>query len=143
MLLRGINHAVLKVRSLDASDQFYREVLGMERVGERGRMWFYTAGAHHHDLALVEVGAGATVPGPRHTGLFHLCFDVADANALRELHTRMKQAGVRVSEGVDHGIMRSFYTQDPDGNMIEFGFDVPQSEWKHEQPYASDRAFEI
>lgn len=31
MTLRGINHIVLKVRNLHASDHFYRGVLGMER----------------------------------------------------------------------------------------------------------------
>ncbi len=143
MLLRGINHVVLKVRSLAASDKFYREILGMEKVGERGPMWFYTAGAHHHDFAIVEIGPDARSAGAGQIGLFHLCFDVADGSALRELHDRMVRAGLRVSDGVDHGIMKSFYTHDPDGNVVEFGYDVPREEWKHGDPFREDRAFQI
>jgi catechol 2,3-dioxygenase len=143
VLLRGINHVVLKVRSLAASDQFYRGVLGMKRVGERGPMWFYTAGMHHHDFAIVELGAGAKSPGPEQIGLFHLCFDVQDGPGLRDLHDRMTRAGIRVSGGVDHGIMRSFYTHDPDGNVVEFGYDMAREEWEHSDPFAEDRTFEI
>ena len=143
MLLRGINHVVLKVRSLVDSDRFYRELLGMKRVGERGQMWFYTAGAHHHDFALVEIGAEANRPGPAHLGLFHLCFDVENETALREMHDRLIEGKVSVSGGVDHGIMRSFYTHDPDGNVIEFGYDVPRESWQDADPFAEDRAFQI
>jgi catechol 2,3-dioxygenase len=143
MLLRGINHVVLKVRSLAASDGFYREVLGMRRVGARGQMWFYTAGAHHHDFALIEIGVEAKNAGPAHVGLLHLCFDVKDESALREMHDRLTKAGASVSGGVDHGIMRSFYTHDPDGNVIEFGYDVPRDRWEDADPFAEDRAFQI
>jgi catechol 2,3-dioxygenase len=152
MLLRGINHIVLKVRSLAASDQFYREVLGLERVGQRQGMWFYKAGGHHHDLALVEVGDGAAAPGNTgrvrnqgraETGLFHFCFDVADESALAELHRCCREAGVPVLGAVDHNIMRAFYVQDPDGHTVELGVDVPPAEWADpSHPFAADRPFD-
>lgn len=56
MALQGINHLALKVRNLKISDNFYREILGLQRVGERSKMWFYHAGGYSHDLALVEAG---------------------------------------------------------------------------------------
>lgn len=142
MALRGINHVVLKVRSLEASDRFYREVLGLTRVGERGRMWFYTAGAHHHDLALLEVGADAPAPQDRAAGLFHFCFDVTGETELAVLYQRCRDAGAEILGGVDHNIMRSFYVRDPDGNVVELGVDVPGKEWDNQDhPFAFDRPY--
>ncbi len=54
-MLHGINHMALPVRNLEVSDRFYRGILGLCLVGERPGMKFYTAGLHHHDLALTRV----------------------------------------------------------------------------------------
>ena len=144
MVLRGINHVVLKIRNLGASDAFYRGVLGLERVGERGPMWFYTAGAHHHDLGLVEVGRGAIAPPNEAVGLFHLCFDVVDEKSLAQLYEKCRDAGVYPLGSVDHNIMRSFYVSDPDGNVIELGVDIPKSEWKDKaNAFETDRPYSI
>lgn len=144
MTLQGINHVVLKVKNLETSDYFYREILGMQRVGERGRMWFYSAGRHHHDLALTEVGDRATMPSVQHTGLFHLCFNVSDEQALAKLYHRVLATGVKVLGTVDHTMMRSFYVLDPDRHVIELGVDIPQAEWAHlADPFAKDAAYTI
>lgn len=144
MALQGINHIVLKVRNLEASDRFYQEILGMQKVAERPGMWFYHAGKHHHDLALVEVGDRAIAPQTQATGLFHICFNVSDEQALAELHNRYKSAGVTILGTVDHTIMRSFYVLDPDRNVIELGVDVPQAEWAHiPAPFSRDVAYSL
>lgn len=144
MALQGINHVVLKVKNLESSDYFYREILGMQRVGERDRMWFYSAGNHHHDIALAEVGNHATAPQNQQTGLFHLCFSVSDEQALAKLYERTKTAGVTVLGTVDHTIMRSFYVLDPDRHVIELGIDVPQAEWAHlADPFGRDVAYSL
>ena len=144
MALQGINHIVLKVRNLEVSDRFYQEILGMQRVAERHRMWFYKAGKHHHDLALVEVGSHALAPQSQATGLFHICFNVSDEQALAQLHERCKSAGVTILGTVDHTIMRSFYVLDPDRNVIELGVDVPQEEWAHiPAPFSRDVAYSL
>lgn len=146
MLVRGINHVVLKVQNLEASDRFYREIIGLEPVGSRGRMRFYSAGAHTHDFGIVEVGQVA----PTHlsdaslaTGLFHFCFDVASEADLKALYARLRGAGVAVSGGVDHNIMHSFYTHDPDGHVIEFGVDVPKKQWTGDDAWAEDKSYAI
>lgn len=142
MLLQGINHVVLKVKSLIKSDKFYREVLEMQRVADRPGMWFYHAGGHHHDLALVEVGTAS--PQRHQTGLFHLCFDVSDESALAKLYQRCKLAGIPILGTADHTVMRSFYVLDPDGYVVEFGVDVPKEQWANlAAPFARDFAYSL
>jgi catechol 2,3-dioxygenase len=144
MALQGINHVVLKVRNLHASNLFYQEILGMKRVAERPGMWFYHAGGHPHDLALVEVGTKALSPQMYETGLFHLCFSVSDEQALAQVYIRCQSAGVPILGTVDHTVMRSFYVLDPDGHVVELGVDVPQEEWAHlPEPFARDLAYSL
>lgn len=141
--VRGINHVVLRVSDLEASDGFYRGVLGLRRVGERGRMWFYSSGAHHHDLGLVEMGHRGR-ESPSQSSLVHLCFDVPDEAALARLHRRCIEAGVPVLGSVDHNVSRSFYARDPDGNVVELTFDLPRRAWVNQtEPFAEDLPYEI
>jgi catechol 2,3-dioxygenase len=141
--VRGINHIVLKVRNLEASDKFYREALGLTKIGARGRMWFYTAGAHHHDLALFEVRR-SSVPGAAESSLFHFCLDVADETALVRVYRRCLEAGVAILGTVDHNISRSFYARDPDGNVVELTYDVPREQWANlTDPFAEDLPYEL
>lgn len=143
MGLQGINHVVLKVKNLRSADYFYREILGMQLVGKRGGMYFYHAGGHPHDLALLEVGTNAASPQRHETGLFHLCFTVTDEQALIDIYNRCQAAGVSILGTSDHTVMRSFYVVDPDGHVVEFGFDVPQEEWGVPDPFARDFAYSI
>lgn len=129
MSLRRINHVALKVRELSVSDRFYREILGMEKVGERPRMWFYRAGGQQHDLALFELGAAGKLPSPQHTGMFHLGFTVSSEAALAALYKRCQEVGVPFLGAVEDDVMHAFYVQDPDGNTIELGVEAAQENW--------------
>lgn len=145
MALKGINHVVLKVRDLDAAERFYR-LLGFTPSGTRAdmRMRFYHGGAHAHDLALIEVGAGAPEAPRQAVGLFHFCVTVEAERELAVLRERLAAAGHRVSDGVDHIVSRSFYTRDPDGNGVEVTWDTPESDWRDlENPFALDRPYDL
>ena len=136
-MLHGINHIALPVRSLDVSDRFYRGILGLRAVGERPGMKFYTAGLHHHDLALMETGELFPV-----SGFSHFCLDVEDEQSLAALYVCCRAAGARILESVDHTISRAFYIIDPDDHIVELGVDVPQSEWgSWPNPFGRDVAY--
>ena len=50
MQIKAIGHIVLKVRNLDRSAAFYRDVLGMQEVMRyQGAMAFFSFGDNHHD----------------------------------------------------------------------------------------------
>lgn len=127
----GIGHVVLKVRDLDRSLAFYRDLLGFQVSGEMSNvMIFLTAtGANHHDLALLRVGDQAPSPLPTAVGLYHVAIQLPDMDALREAHAALTERGL-LKGTADHGVSRSLYTADPDGNEIELFCDAPREEWE-------------
>lgn len=126
-----IGHVVLKVRDLDRSIAFYRDLLGFTVSGEMSNvMIFLTAtGENHHDLALLRVGDQAPSPLPTAVGLYHVAIQLADMDALRQAHAALSERGM-LRGAADHGVSRSLYTADPDGNEIELFCDAPREEWE-------------
>jgi catechol-2,3-dioxygenase len=77
-------------------------------------------------------------------GLFHFCITVETEAELGALRERLRQAGHRVSEGVDHVVSRSFYTRDPGGHGVELTWDTPESDWRHlDNPFAADGPYAV
>jgi catechol 2,3-dioxygenase len=141
MYIDGINHLTLRVSNLEISDHFYRQVLGLTRVGQRPGMHFYTSGRFTHELALLH-DRGYRNNG--RSGMAHVCFNVSTRENLRTLHQRCRHFGFAPSKGVDHTIMHAFYLPDPDGHVIEIGLDIPESAWRHvAEPFARDHALEL
>src|SRR5688500_20267808 len=66
---RELGHVSLFVRDLDATRRFYSGVLGLTETGtgKNGRIVFFSAGRHHHDVSC-EL-ARADGPGPQPKGV--------------------------------------------------------------------------
>jgi catechol 2,3-dioxygenase len=126
-----IGHVVLKVRDLDRSLAFYRDLLGFRVAGEMSNvMIFLTAtGENHHDLALLRVGDSAPSPLATAVGLYHVAIQLPDWEAVQRAHAVLSERGL-LRGAVDHGVSRSLYTADPDGNEIELYCDAPRDEWE-------------
>jgi catechol-2,3-dioxygenase len=126
-----LNHAVLFVRDLDRSVDFYSRVFGFEEIArEQGMMAFLRAKGsdNHHDLGLMAVGPDAPRPPRGSTGLYHLAWQVPLIEDLA------RAAEVLSSEGAlggasDHGATKSLYGRDPDGNEFEIMWMVPREQW--------------
>ena len=132
MQIKAIGHLVLKVRDLERSAAFYRDVLGMKEVMRyRGMMAFFSFSSNHHDLGLLQLGPQAELPDPHSIGLYHVAFKVGDSlDELRECKAHLEKHGVQLIGMSDHGVSQSLYLTDPDGNEIELFVDADPALWK-------------
>ena len=127
-----LNHAVLYVRDAQRSAEFYGRVFGFEVVSSEfgGQAVFLRAGGgtNHHDLGLFSVGSQAPRPPRGSTGLYHLAWEVPRIEDLAAAAGALSEAGA-LSGASDHGVSKSLYGADPDGNEFEIMWRVPREAW--------------
>ena len=133
MQIKTLGHVVLKVRNLERSVQFYRDILGMREVARyRGAMVFFSFGSNHHDLALLQLGEQASQPAQNDIGLYHVAFKIGDSlDELCACKAHLEQHGVTIVGSSDHNVSQSLYIQDPDGIDIELYVDADPALWKN------------
>jgi catechol-2,3-dioxygenase len=127
-----LNHAVLFVRDVDRAAEFYRSVFGFEEMerptGMRAAFMRSPIGGNHHDLGLFEVGADAPRPPRGSVGLYHLAWEVPTIEDLVAAARELSAAGAMTGAS-DHGVSKSLYGRDPDGNEFEVMWQVPREAW--------------
>jgi catechol 2,3-dioxygenase len=117
-----IGHVVIKVRNLERSRKFYAELLGLQLMHEMPQIkmaFLASNGRDHHEIGLVEVGDAAPGPQKGETGLLHIAFRLRDEDHLKAAYRELKENNVEIVSTVDHGITKSIYFRDPDGNQLE------------------------
>ena len=128
----GLNHAVLFVRDAQVAAEFYGRVFGFEVVAVEsgGNAVFMRAsgGDNHHDLGLFSVGPDAPRAPRGSTGLYHLAWEVPTIEDLARAAEVLSGAGA-LGGSSDHGVSKSLYGADPDGNEFEIMWRVPREAW--------------
>jgi catechol-2,3-dioxygenase len=133
MAVRRLNHAVLYVRDLASTVDFYRGALGLEvRMQIPGRAAFLRApgSANDHDLGLFEVGDAAQPQSP-YLGLYHLAWEVGTLAELADIRAQLSARGALVGAS-DHRVSKSLYAKDPSGIEFEVMWRVPAEDWEQE-----------
>jgi len=127
-----LNHAVLFVRDAPTSAEFYAKVFGFVVAGSEfgGQAIFMRSPLqdNHHDLGLFSVGPDAPRPPRGSVGLYHLAWEVPTIEDLREAAGVLQEAGA-LGGASDHGVSKSLYGHDPDGNEFEIMWRVPREAW--------------
>ena len=130
MVITGVNHAVLYVRSATRAVRFYEDVLDFVvlKADPEGKWAFMNApgSRNDHDIAFFSIGdrAGPPTAGGQTVGLYHLAWEVASIDDLVRLRQRLVEAGALVGEA-NHDTHLSLYAKDPDGLEFELTWFVP------------------
>ncbi len=137
-----VGHLVLRVKDVERSKRFFTEMLNLPVVAEneRGMVFFSTdVEDNHHMLAIMPSKEGAAMPSPDHVGMQHLSFELSTFAELQDAYRRFKENGVNIDHTVYHGVSKSVYFNDPDGNLFEVYCNVPPEEYKKSVPHPYSR----
>jgi catechol 2,3-dioxygenase-like lactoylglutathione lyase family enzyme len=125
--VQELGHVSLFVKDLDASIRFYRDILGLRDVGrgKNGRIAFFSAGPHHHDLSIEVARADGPERPKGAPGLYHIAFQVGTAReALDEARRWVEAHGLTPFGEVNGRESASISIRDPDGHEIELYVDL-------------------
>jgi catechol 2,3-dioxygenase len=132
MRVQSLGHVVRKVQSIERSEAFYSQVLGIpviSRISHPVRMTFFSLG-NHHDLAIIAVGEHAPTPDPTATGLAHVAFRIGDTDEqFSSMKGDLDAEGVPILYEADRAFTKSVHLLDPDGNEVELYIDTSDA-WK-------------
>jgi catechol 2,3-dioxygenase len=133
-----VGHIVLRVKDVERSKRFYQDVLNFPIVGqnERGMVFFSSdVRDNHHMLAIMPASKqDATMPNPDQIGMQHVSFELGTFAELQEAYRCFKEKGVNVRYTTFHGVSKSVYFEDPDGNMLEVYCNVPEEQYRKSVP---------
>ena len=133
MPITRLNHAVLYVRDLQRSVEFYTEVLGFRVIpmtpdGFAGAAFLQApASTNDHDLGLFQIGseAGPSLAGRATVGLYPLAWEVDTLEELERLAGALADHDA-LTGASDHGTTKSLYGRDPDGLEFEVAWIIPK-----------------
>ena len=98
-----------------------------------------SGGDNHHDLGLFSVGPDAPRAPRGSTGLYHLAWEVPSIEDLADASKILAAAGA-LGGASDHGVSKSLYGRDPDGNEFEIMWRVPRDAWGEHEEHGIDPA---
>jgi catechol-2,3-dioxygenase len=129
MPITRLNHAVLYVRDVQRTRDFYEQVLGFRTlIWVPGQAAFFQApgSTNDHDLGTFQIGSGAgpSMAGRTTVGLYHLAWEVDTLTELDRMRRVLIEAGSLVGAS-DHVTTKALYAKDPDGIEFEVSWLVP------------------
>ena len=135
--IERVAHVVIKVRSLEKSLDFYTRILGLKVMGKIDpSVVFLSTGRDHHELGIAELGPETPGGTFYQVGMEHFAFKLRNEDDLLEAYETLLRENVEISYTVNHGVTKSVYFFDPDGNELEIYADnSPEEVASFENPY--------
>lgn len=129
MPVTRLNHAVLYVRDVAVTREFYENVLGFRTLlylDDRAAFFQAPGSKNDHDLGTFQIGSDAapSAAGAGSVGLYHLAWEVDTLAELRRLHDLLVARGSLVG-ATDHSTTKALYAKDPDGLEFELTWVLP------------------
>lgn len=134
MPAQSLNHYTIRVRDLERTKNFYRDVVGLT-VGDRPPLpfpgyWLYCGDIPTVHLIGYRADDPMIVDGPSYpasTGrLDHIAFS---CNGLKEMRSNLQSRGIKFDERVLPRMnMTQLFYLDPDGISVECNFDAAETE---------------
>ena len=129
MPVQRLNHAVLYVRDVERTREFYENVLGFRTlVWKPGQAAFFRApgSTNDHDLGTFQIGstAGPSTAGRSTVGLYHLAWEVDTLSELKRIAGVLRERSALVGAS-DHVTTKALYAHDPDGIEFEVSWLLP------------------
>lgn len=140
--IKRVGHLVLRVKDVERSRRFFEDILGFPVVAqnERGMVFFSTdVEDNHHMLAIMPAKEGAPMPSPDQVGMQHVSFELDSFAELQDAYRVFKEKGVAIDHTIFHGVTKSVYFYDPDGNRLEVYCNVPAEEYRKSVPHPYSR----
>jgi catechol 2,3-dioxygenase-like lactoylglutathione lyase family enzyme len=129
-MVTRIGHVGLRVRDLERSVAFARDVMGLRESRRDGSISYLTCNERHHELVLIEAGR---------PGCDHLALQVSDQPALDEALRRVRTEGFQVLsvQPEEAGVAGAIRFLGPGGFVFELFYGMA-----HDQPahYATSGA---
>jgi catechol-2,3-dioxygenase len=135
--VRVLGHIVLNVRNLKESEKFYAAILGMKvsARNQRTKMSFMSFGREHHDIALMELPAGAKLAEAEGIPkVHHFCIYVGSNEEVDAIHPTLKRRKIPIVSGpeiLEVAGNRSISFLDPDGNRVEIACNANKFRFDH------------
>ena len=127
---KKFSHTVIRTTRLKEMVDWYKTVLNAEIVREFPHVVFMTYDDEHHRLAFASI-PGLVERPKMSAGHDHLAFTYGSLGDLVATYERLKEAGIKPSVPVAHGLTTSLYYRDPDGGGVELAIDnLDPSEWR-------------
>jgi catechol 2,3-dioxygenase len=132
---KKLGHVNIFVRNAERARDWYVDLLGLHTYGfTPGRAAFLTSDlGNSHEVALIEVGEHAPGQQAGQVGLNHMAWYMESLEDLKELYYRIEERNIPIERVSDHGHAIGIYIHDPDGNGIEVSYEMPASQWGHDE----------
>lgn len=88
------------------------------------------------------MGPRAPRPPAGSTGLYHLAWRVESIHELARAREVLAERGALRGQS-DHGVSKSLYAADPDGNEFEIMYLLPEAEWGDDATGAAVRPLDL
>lgn len=120
----GMRHIALNVDDMEASLHFYRDLLGLSVEWQPDPDNIYLTSGYDN-VALHKAPSGFKIGS--HQRLDHLGFMLASEEEVDKWHVFLRENGVTIkTEPRTHRDgARSFYCEDPDGNVVQMIYHPP------------------